>query len=655
MGQKYMKWIKRKHCHLGCIFVCVWGAFFLLFQMERRSDLPDWGIYLYLCGSDLETIHGAASSDVEELKKLSRIGQRNVSIVVETGGAKTWNNPKISNQLIGRYFYSPKGFLLEEQLPDTSMGEADTFRDFLDYCYKTHPARHSMVVIWDHGGGVLGGVAYDEKHDMDSLSIAELSRVFSETSCHADILGFDACMMANVDTLQAVRPFADYVIASQELEPVEGWNYAEVVRVLLENSKISPKNLGIGICNAYMNECRKNGYEADATMALIDLERFRDFYDTIRTCGEGLFRMSLYDSLVLPSLRRAAYTAEKYGGNSKEEGFTNMVDALGFLGHTTYIPQVLGQKLMKNLKECLVYQVRGAKRARGNGISMYYPCDSSLRSLKIFCDNSDLRSYQALYDMCIDGSLSEDSLIYAQQTDGILEKDYLGKITVEHLGVSGYPVNQYEDGRLELDLGGRAAYLTRIMEQVGKLDSENGEIISLGSEEVEDADWEEGKFYAKPRKDWWTLDGHALYADCSEHYADYCVYVSPILHNDKPAFLYLYDPHDPTKDVSMMAVRQGVDEETNLAGTLSELKPGDEITTLVYRTQLDQDKRKLAESFKMLNHRKSYADMSAYETFVIGDHSKLGKSSIEQDTYMRVFGMIDLWGNETISSVVIYD
>lgn len=650
-----MKHLWMKCCMVCCCLLTAGTAVFLLFQMERSSELPDWGIYLYLCGSDLESMHGAASSDIEELKKLSRIGQRNVSIVVETGGAKNWRNPRISNRQIGRYFYSPTGFVLEEQLPDVSMGEADTFRDFLNYCYQSHPARHSLVVVWDHGGGVLGGVAYDENHNMDSLSVAELSRVFSETRHHADILGFDACMTSNVDTLYAVRPFADYVIASQELEPVEGWNYAAVVHVLLENSKISPKNLGIGICNAYMDECRKNGYEEEATMALIDLERFGEFYDTIRTCGDGLLRMALYDSLVLPSLRRAAYAAEKYGGNSKEEGFTDMIDAMGFLGHTTYIPQVLGQKLMRNLKDCMVYQVRGEKRKRGNGISMYYPCDSSLRSLKLYCDNSALESYQALYDMGIDGSLSEDSLDYVLESTEDLEGDYIGKVTVEHLGIAGYPVNQYEDGRLELDLGGKAAYLTRISEQIGKIDQRNGELISLGSEEVTEADWQEGKFFAEPIKDWWSLDGHDLYADCREHYEDSCVYVSPILHNNEPAFLYLYDPHDPEKEPSLMAVRHNMEEGNGLAGSLFELKPGDKVTTLVYRTQLAEDHLMLTEQIELLNRRKDFLSMTPYETFVVRMDSKLEKNSLQPNAYMRVFGMTDLWGNETVSSAVFYE
>lgn len=37
-------------------------------------------------------------------------------------------------------------------------------------------------------------------------------------------IGFDACLMASVETALTVAPFADYMIASQDAEPGDGWN-----------------------------------------------------------------------------------------------------------------------------------------------------------------------------------------------------------------------------------------------------------------------------------------------------------------------------------------------------------------------------------------------------------------------------------------------
>lgn len=39
------------------------------------------------------------------------------------------------------------------------------------------------------------------------------------------VLGFDACLMASFDVLEAVSPYAHFVIASEDNEPGHGWNY----------------------------------------------------------------------------------------------------------------------------------------------------------------------------------------------------------------------------------------------------------------------------------------------------------------------------------------------------------------------------------------------------------------------------------------------
>lgn len=60
------------------------------------------------------------------------------------------------------------------------MGTPETFTDFLNYCKKNHPAEHSMVILWNHGGGVLGGISYDETYGMDAIAVGELGNAFAQ-------------------------------------------------------------------------------------------------------------------------------------------------------------------------------------------------------------------------------------------------------------------------------------------------------------------------------------------------------------------------------------------------------------------------------------------------------------------------------------------
>ncbi|MBQ6521462.1 MAG: hypothetical protein IJI15_01340, partial [Atopobiaceae bacterium] len=58
----------------------------------RPANLAEgsWTIFVYLCGSDLESRSGAATKDLNEM--LSGCTGSNVRFVVETGGARTWRN-----------------------------------------------------------------------------------------------------------------------------------------------------------------------------------------------------------------------------------------------------------------------------------------------------------------------------------------------------------------------------------------------------------------------------------------------------------------------------------------------------------------------------------------------------------------------------------
>ena len=50
-----------------------------------------------------------------------------------------------------------------------------------------------------------------------------------------DIIGFDACFMSSFEVAHALRPYARYMLASEETEPNKGWDY--------KNYKISSYNV----------------------------------------------------------------------------------------------------------------------------------------------------------------------------------------------------------------------------------------------------------------------------------------------------------------------------------------------------------------------------------------------------------------------------
>ena len=78
--------------------------------------------------------------------------------------------------------------------------------------------------------------------------------------------------MATLDTANTVSGFAHYMVASQELEPGNGWQYTGWPEALGADTSISGAELGKAICDTYMEGCRMEGTEGNATLSLINLE-----------------------------------------------------------------------------------------------------------------------------------------------------------------------------------------------------------------------------------------------------------------------------------------------------------------------------------------------------------------------------------------------
>ena len=170
-----------------------------------------WAIYWYVCGSDLEQLYGAATNDIVEVAEANF--SDNITVVMQTGGTKQWeelhdgdNTIKINPNKIERYIIGPQSLTKIEELPQANMGNPKTLVNFLRFCLKKYPADHKILIIWDHGGGSSKTFANDQNYAMEGMSLeqmhAALAEVFGKNpkTPPLDIIGFDACLMATIDT-----------------------------------------------------------------------------------------------------------------------------------------------------------------------------------------------------------------------------------------------------------------------------------------------------------------------------------------------------------------------------------------------------------------------------------------------------------------------
>ena len=200
-------------------------------EEQNVVEEGSWAIYWYLCGSDLETTGGFATSDLSEMLEVQL--PENVKVVIETGGASYWNNDIVDASKIQRWVYDKEGLFLVDEQPSANMREAQTLADFLSFAQANYPAEKTAVVFWNHGGGSVSGAAFDELYGFDSLTLDEMYAAFasvwdpSAENQPLELIGFDTCLMATVDVAYTFCDIAHYLVASEETEPANGWYYSK--------------------------------------------------------------------------------------------------------------------------------------------------------------------------------------------------------------------------------------------------------------------------------------------------------------------------------------------------------------------------------------------------------------------------------------------
>ena len=140
--------------------------------VAEEIDDGSWAVYWYLCGSDLETNGGFATTDLGEMMEVQL--PENVNVVIQTGGAAAWQNDFVDAGKIQRWLYNSEGLQLLEEHDSANMGEAQTLYEFLDFANANYPADKVAVTFWNHGGGSVSGAAFDELYNNDSLDLAEM-------------------------------------------------------------------------------------------------------------------------------------------------------------------------------------------------------------------------------------------------------------------------------------------------------------------------------------------------------------------------------------------------------------------------------------------------------------------------------------------------
>ncbi|SNR80694.1 clostripain-related cysteine peptidase [Desulfurobacterium atlanticum] len=254
---------------------------------------------------------------------------------------------------------------------ECNMGSNETLSEFLSYVSKNYPAEHYALVLWDHGDGwrSLNGwpdvklfkIAGLDDTDYDELYIDEVQQALKTTNASLDLIGFDECLMAMVEVAYEFKDFADVMVASENTEPGDGWDYKPFLESLISNPDMNATELGKDIIDAFGEYY--SGYPVGATLSLIDLGKLEDL-------GEAIDRFSrLYPmdwnavSISLNSVQTFNY-----------DDYVDVYDFFKKINENTPMEgaESVSGEILSLLNETVIYSFSSSDIS-ASGLSIYFP------------------------------------------------------------------------------------------------------------------------------------------------------------------------------------------------------------------------------------------------------------------------------------------
>jgi hypothetical protein len=166
--------------------------------------------------------------------------------------------------------------ILPGETTELDMSEPRVLSYLLDFAKSSYRANHYGLIIWGHGTG------WRSVRDFSAQYRAERSVALDDTSSSwmcitelapaldgkkIDVIGFDTCFGAILETAYELRAKADYFVGSEGSVPSTGWNYSELFTQFCSGNRSS-----LAFCQSAKEQYAKQyGGEENATISTIRL------------------------------------------------------------------------------------------------------------------------------------------------------------------------------------------------------------------------------------------------------------------------------------------------------------------------------------------------------------------------------------------------
>lgn len=235
---------------LGLVLITL----FPILSVAAPPTSAQWTFMIYVCAdNDLE------SSWAPNLQELEGVGSTSDVHFVALVDLKSTSTVELIHIDRG-------GYTLIETWAEQDMGDPAVAINFVSRVKALYPANKYLIDFWDHGNG-WDYFCWDQTSD-DWLDVPKLGQIMDAVG-FIDIVGFDACDMAQAEVYYEFVGHSSYVVGSEETIPLIGWPYDTNAQDLVNNPGQAASTYAVEMVTNYGELYRSlKGYGAETFSAV---------------------------------------------------------------------------------------------------------------------------------------------------------------------------------------------------------------------------------------------------------------------------------------------------------------------------------------------------------------------------------------------------
>lgn len=343
----------------------------------NAKSLKDWTLLVFLNGHN--NLDPFGTLDLNEMEQVGSTQKLNVVVQWASLGKPT-KRVYVEKDSLPNQVTSP----VVAEIGVADMGDWRTLRDFVQWGMETYPAKHTFVVVWNHGSGwrlkrSQVGIQDISNDDLTGnvITTPELGRALREASLNVgrriDLYGSDACLMGMVEVASEMSDRVDYFVGAQELEPGDGWPYGQFLARWDAFSHAMPKDVIQVLVEEFVKSYQGGAQgRSEVTLSGFDLSKLPRVEQATQAFGIAL---STLDTTSRRSVVAAANASQGFYYSDYRDiiDFTAQLTQRGVSGLSA-----VSQELAAATRELVVANGTSAGYRRATGASIWLPPSRTL-------------------------------------------------------------------------------------------------------------------------------------------------------------------------------------------------------------------------------------------------------------------------------------